>query len=137
MKQWKFGVIVFSAGLCLLLAGCSTPATPPFVSPLAPPAWIIGEWQNNDGTKSWTFSADNAVLTSNGNPTDFKELSKEDDIEILEDINSTDTYQITVADGVGLETYHYFSKQSETTLTYFVSDNGGGFFPPPQDYTKQ
>ena len=93
------------------------------LSPLAPPEWIIGEWANASVAYNWTFTSDNAVFSTIGTSIDFKELAKEDDVEIRDNA-TTSSYTITESfEGTEIGTFK-FEKLTNTTLNYSITANG-------------
>lgn len=107
-------LVVFWA---IVLVGCN------HLSPLAPPEWIIGDWSNASEAYNWTFTSDSAVFSVLDTSIDFKELAKEDDVEIRDNA-TTSTYTITQSfEGTEIGIFK-FEKLTSTTLNYSVTANG-------------
>jgi hypothetical protein len=139
MKKRLIAVAIPGITLLTVLIGCnsSNPSdTPPFVSPLSPPSWIIGAWSYDSLT--WVFSSDNALETNNlGNTLDYKEYSKENDIEIT-DFSSSNLYIIqTIYVSQSDTCASNFARKSDTTFDLMVGCTSGGYVPMPVTFTKQ
>jgi hypothetical protein len=129
-------VIILGLAVAMLLgvlSECKIPAGP-VASPLAPPTWIIGEWDNGTGMLTWEFSIDNAVHSSNGMIVlDLKEMAKQTGVTVSDSCTST-SYCATMTDGVYTQTYN-FDKLTSVTVDYTVTTNG---IPSgPIELTKQ
>lgn len=91
-----------------------------FLSPLAPPEWIIGTWSDECAANNWTFSSDNAVFSTIGASIDFKEYAKSDDVTVT-DNSTVSSYSIFIKEsGSDAGTYR-FDKLADTTLNYSVT----------------
>ena len=134
MIKKYIGFVAAIAVIVFLLVGCDPATDPGFVSPLSPPAWLIGTWLSFDGDYTWTFTGDNAVYTYlvTSAFTDYKEYSKLENVEITDSIIGDD-YSINIDDN-GTVTGLTFIQQSDTELEYLI---GGEIVVPPVDYTKQ
>lgn len=107
----------------------SDPDPGPFVSPLSPPAWIIGTWANIERSEIWHFTLDDAV--GNRSYKEFAESGGE-----VTDFTDTHSYNININestdDGYGFS----FSNDDFDDELYFIFFADGGFIPAPQTLYK-
>lgn len=95
----KLKVTAIAIGLIvLLLAGCPSP------SPLAPPAWIQGTWSYST-ILSWTFTSDNAVMSSSSSSVDFKALYGSSGA--VTDTDTSSQYSIVISSSGVTQTYTF------------------------------
>lgn len=67
----KKGFTMVCMGMLLLaLAGCDLMNVGK--TPLAPPSWILGVWKDATATITFTFTSDDAVMTSPSGSVDYK-----------------------------------------------------------------
>ena len=104
-----------------VLSSCKSP-TGPVAPTLAPPTWIIGEWDDGTGMVTWEFTTDNAVHSSSGMIIlDLKEMAKQSGVTVSDSCTSTN-YCATMTDGVYTQTY-YFDKLTSVTVNYTITTN--------------
>jgi hypothetical protein len=128
-------VLLYPVFLLLLgfLVSCSSPGSSEFTSPLSPPEWIWGEWEDNEGELNWVFTEDNAVFTRQGTPHDFKQVAEEGGQ--VSDSALGGSYKITVGPTLEPEIIFTFSQDSETTLIFWAAYSG--IVPVPEELVKK
>ena len=106
--------------VCLLIVilffGCDFSS-----SSFNPPKWIIGSWETEYETMTFTFTSDNIVILSKLlDPIDFKKTYDKDEIE--EDVESNGIYEfatIFVYKEYNRKDTYRFVKQSSNSLRYY------------------
>jgi hypothetical protein len=114
---------------CLSMISACDIIDPEFESPLSPPSWIIGRWDDAGDVYYWVFSADNAVLFISPDTVvlDFKALAQQPG-KVVTDTRSVSTYSVIVQEGSDIYAWN-FNKLSDTTLDYWTEAPGGNTGP--------
>ncbi len=87
---------------------------------IAPPSWIIGEWDWEAETATFIFTADNAVLEYSSGALDlnFKEMGKTGGVSIVDSNPLPNEYVIKILDiDGGPITTFYFTLEADDTLS--------------------
>lgn len=87
---------------------------------LTPPSWIRGDWSNEDGTITFTFSPDNVIQESDKNSI-YRNLQNEatDPTEC-----ETETIYSVKAGLIGANWYYYFKKIDQNSIGYELLNEG-------------
>ena len=124
MKRFWFGAVCLSA--LLLFIGCA-PLPPP--QALHPPGWIHGEWSDEFGVISYTFSATTVIQSSGNISIDLGELYLTTEASVTETITST-LYSYTVPVETGFVTME-FSNVDGNTINMTMRTNIVTIGPAP------
>lgn len=119
MKKKSLLILALVAVALIFAVGCNGDLNS---SRLNPPRWIQGEWASIQNIMVWTFTSDNAVMTtsSGSGGVNFGEMPSS--VKYTE--SSTDTsYKIVMNDGTSSSTYN-FTKTTDDTISFSMSLNG-------------
>jgi alpha-tubulin suppressor-like RCC1 family protein len=97
-----------------MIVGCKLPEP---VSPLSPPAWIVGTWTDQFEIVTWSFTIDNVLWTTGATTIDFK-ASQSSEVTVFE-VESATTYTVSMRSG-GVTQSYTFEKIDATTLNWIT-----------------
>jgi len=99
------------------ISGCPSPTIS--VGSMHPPQWIQGKWQLADGSGTFTFSADNAMMQISFMTIDFQKSFS----SYMTEESSGSLYTVKVA-APGTSAQYDFEKVDDKTATYTNTTNG-------------
>jgi hypothetical protein len=109
IKSFVFLSLFFAILIVAGIAGCR------LLSPLQPPAWIIGTWADVGLNTRWTFTSDNAVWTTGATTFDFKQM-RSTGVQVSDSETAT-TYTVSMGSG-GVSQNYTFEKGNGTAITW-------------------